>query len=250
MPPRSLPGGIHGHSVQVVRSASMSERLVIPGRAEAESELSVMRPWWQFSVRFNVAVSHSVPVVRMHERETEGVMMRWGLVPAAAKGDLTRGAHPCARSDALQSAEEFRSAWLHGRRGIVPLAGFYVWQHTAAGHRQPFYVRLVNRPVFGVAVLWERSVNDADDVVESCALVTVPANPLLAEIDGSKGQMPAILRRDSYAAWLGSSVSQAKELLESHPQTRMVTHPVGPFVNDLELDEPRLIQRAREGAAE
>jgi len=62
----------------------MTERVVIPGRTEADSELSVTRPWWEFSVRFNVAVSQSVPVARMHERETEGVMMRWGLVPSSA----------------------------------------------------------------------------------------------------------------------------------------------------------------------
>ena len=229
----------------------MSGRLVIPGRAEAESELSVAHPWWQFTVRFNVAVSHSVPVARMHERETEGVMMRWGLVPSSAKGDVTRGGHALARSDALQSSQDFRSAWFHGRRGIVPLAGFYVWQRTAAGHRQPYYVRLVNRLVFGVAVIWERSVTEDDDVVvESCALLTVPVNPLLAEIDNTTDQMPAILRREDYAAWLGSTVAQSRELLETYPQTRMVTHPVGPYVNDLELDEPRLIQRASEVPAQ
>jgi putative SOS response-associated peptidase YedK len=227
----------------------MSERLVIPGRAEAESELSVVHSWWQFSVRFNVAVSHSVPVVRMHQRETEGVMMRWGLVSSSAKGDVTRGGHAHARSDALQSAQDFRSAWFHGRRGIVPLAGFYVWQRTPAGYRRPYCVRVVNRLVFGVAVLWERSVSDDDDVVDSCALVTVPANPLQAELDNTTDQMPAILRREDCATWLGSTVAQAKELLETYPHTRMVTHPVGPYVNDLELDEPRLIQRAPEDPA-
>jgi putative SOS response-associated peptidase YedK len=223
----------------------MSERLVIPGRAEAESELSVAHPWWQFSVRFNVALSHSVPVARLHERETEGVMMRWGFVPpSAGKGDPTRSVHAHARSDALPSAEDFRTTWLHGRRGIVPLAGFYVWQRTLAGYRQPFYVRLVNRLVFGVAVLWERSVSDDDDVVESCALVTVPANPLLAEIDNIADQMPAILRREDYDTWLASTVTQATGLLQSYPHSQMVAHPVGPYVNDLGLDEPRLIRPA------
>jgi putative SOS response-associated peptidase YedK len=220
----------------------MSERLVIPSQAEVEREFSVTRPWWQFSLRFNVAVSQSVPVVRMHERETEGVMMRWGLVPSSAKGDVTQG-NGQARSDALHSAEAFRSAWLHGQRGIVPLAGFYVWQHTHAGHRQPYYVRLVNRPVFGVGVLWENSVTDDDDVVVSCALVTVPANQLLVEVDSATDQMPAILRREDYEPWLGSTVTQAKELLVTYPQIRTVTHPVGPYVNDLALDEPRLIHR-------
>ena len=58
-----------------------------------------------------------------------------------------------------------------------------------------------------------------------------------------------ILRREDCATWLGSTVAQAKELLETYPHTRMVTHPVGPYVNDLELDEPRLIQRAPEDPA-
>ena len=91
---------------------------------------------------------------------------------------------------------------------------------------------------------WERSVTDDDDVVESCALVTVPANPLLAELDNTTDQMPAILRREDCATWLGSTVAQAKDLLETYPHTRMVTH-----VNDLELDEPRLIQRTPEDPA-
>jgi putative SOS response-associated peptidase YedK len=222
----------------------MSERLVIPDRADAESELSVAHPWWQFSVRFNVAVSQSVPVARMHERESEGVMMRWGLVPSSAKGDVTQRGCARLRGDALLSSEDFRTAWLCGQRGIVPLAGFYVWQRTQAGYRQPYYVRLVNRLVFGVAVLWERSVTDDDDVIESCALVTVPANPLLAEIDNTTGQMPAILRREDYDTWLRSSVAKASGLLETYPQTRMVSHPVAPHVNHLEFDEPWLIQPA------
>jgi putative SOS response-associated peptidase YedK len=223
----------------------MSERLVIPDRADAESELSVAHPWWQFSVRFNVAVSQSVPVARMYQDESEGVMMRWGLVPSSVKGDVARREYSRVRSDALLSSEDFRTAWLYGQRGIVPLAGFYVWQRTQAGYLQPSYVRLVNRLVFGVAVLWERSVSDdGDDVVESCALVTVPANPLLAEIDSTTGQMPAILRREDYDTWLRSNVTEANGLLQTYPQTRMVSHPVAPHVNHLEFDEPWLIQPA------
>ena len=40
---------------------SMCERLVIPSRAEVEREFPVARPWWQFSLRFNVAVSAPFP---------------------------------------------------------------------------------------------------------------------------------------------------------------------------------------------
>jgi putative SOS response-associated peptidase YedK len=225
--------------------ARMTQRLVIPSREEVESELSVVRPWWQFSVRFNVAISQSIPVARMHERESEGVMMRWGLAQSAARGGVRFTARGLVRGDTLQSAQDLRTAWLHGQRGIVPLAGFYLWQRTQGGHRQPYYVRLVNRPVFGVAALWERAETPEGDVIESCALIAVDANPLVAELESATGKMPGILHRKDYDSWLSSSVPRAQELLKPYPHTRMVCHPVGPHVNHLEFDDPALIKPAR-----
>src|ERR1700756_4309986 len=174
----------------------MAQRLVIPSREEVDGELSVARPWWQFSVRFNVAISQSVPVARMHERESEGVMMRWGLVQKTACGTINLTSCGSVRRDALRSGQDLHRMWTHGQRGIVPLAGFYLWQRAPAGYHQPYYARLVNRAVFGVAALWERAETH-DEVIESCALITVDANPLLTEID-STGQMPAILRSEDY----------------------------------------------------
>ncbi len=64
--------------------------------------------------------------------------------------------------------------------------GFYAWQMTWQGHRQPFFVRLVNRSVFGVAAVWDRTeVEDGDDVIEGSALITVPPNQLLMELQGA-----------------------------------------------------------------
>lgn len=221
----------------------MAQRLVIPSREEVDAELAIARPWWQFSVRFNVAISQSIPVARMHERESEGVMMRWGLAHKTAGGAIDFTACGSVRSDALKSRQDLRRMWVGGQRGIVPLAGFYLWQRVPAGHDQPYFVRLVNRPVFGAAALWERVEAD-DEVIESCALITVDANPLVAEINPALNQMPAILGSEDYTPWLSSSVEQANALLRPYPHTRMVCHPVAPYVNHLEFDEPRLIRPA------
>jgi putative SOS response-associated peptidase YedK len=221
----------------------MAQRLVIPSREEVDGELPVERPWWQFSAHFNVAISQGIPVARMHERESEGVMMRWGLAQQTARGTIDFTSCGSVRSDALRSAQDLHRLWVCGQRGIVPLAGFYLWQRAPAGHGQPYYVRVVNRPVFGVAALWARAEAN-DEVIESCALVTVDANPLLAEINPATGQMPAILRSQDYSAWLSSSVDEANELLQPYPHTRMVCHPVAPYVNHLEFDEPGLIRPA------
>ena len=223
----------------------MTLRLVIPSRDEADRELPVERPWWQFSVRFNVAISQSIPVARMHQRECEGVMMRWGLAFTSARGGIDFTTRALVRGDAVPSEPNLRHAWLNRQRGIVPVAGFFLWQRAPAGHRQPHYVRLVNRAVFGLAALWERAETREGEVMESCALMTVDANPLLAEIDNVTAQMPVILRREDYDAWLGSNVSDAAKLLRPYPQVRMVCHPVGPQVNYAEFDEPGLIRPAK-----
>ena len=222
----------------------MTLRLVIPSREEVARELSVAHPWWQFSMRFNVAIPQSVPLARLHERESEGVMMRWGLAQKSAQGDINFTTCGVVPSDALRSDQQLRTAWLYGRRGIVPVAGFYVWQRKPAQHHQPYYVRLVNRPVFGIAALWERVETTDGDVVESCALVAVAANSLLGDLDDTIDRMPAILHRNDYGTWLSCSVPQAKELLQPYPQSQMVCHRVGPYVNYPEFDGPGLIKPA------
>ncbi|HEY6922015.1 MAG TPA: SOS response-associated peptidase family protein [Steroidobacteraceae bacterium] len=224
----------------------MCKRLVIPEQEDAEKEISVAKPWWKFTVRFNVAVKHRVPVARLHNKITEGVMMQWGFVPPPERQkqqEISVGA-ALVPSDAVLTCVDYRRAWLYGQRCVIPLAGFYVWHLDADGVSRPSYVRLVNRAVFGVAGLWERTVLDeGEDVIESCALLTVPANRLIAEIDDDQ-RMPAILRREEYDEWLTSTASKAQSLLRTYPLERMVTHPVGPRVNYPEFDDADLIRPA------
>ncbi len=62
--------------------------------------------------------------------ETEGVMMRWGLVPASTKSALAGRGSPSVGSGAIEGSEENRTVWLYGQRCIIPLAGFYVWHRS------------------------------------------------------------------------------------------------------------------------
>jgi putative SOS response-associated peptidase YedK len=223
----------------------MYERLVIPDQELAEEEVPAAHRWWTFAARFNVAPAQSVPIVRMHDGESEAVMMRWGFVPSPVKDPVTRLGASLVSSRVLQNSKDFGKAWLHGQRCIVPVAGFYVWQQAPEGFRQPFYVRLVNRTVFGVGAVWARAVTLDDDVIESCALVMVSANRLMAEIDNVGKRMPAILTREHYESWLSGTPDEARELLKTYPSSRMVSHAVSPRVNFLKYDDPSLIRPAQ-----
>jgi putative SOS response-associated peptidase YedK len=228
----------------------MCERYVIPAQTEVEQEFRLAHPWWKFEASFNVASARNVPVIRMHQGESEGVMMRWGLIPDWAQGKTSAGHATHAATTDLEASKLFRDAWSRGQRCIMPAAGFYGWQLTPAGYRQPFFIRLVNRMVFGFAALWDRTVvasddqgeDPDDDVIESCALITVPPNPLMAEINNTAAYMPAILHRDDYDAWLTAPAAKAKSLLRPYPAERMLTHAVSPRLNSLKYDDAWLLR--------
>ena len=224
----------------------MCERYVIADQAAVEREFRLTRPWWRFTTSYNVSTQRNVPAIRVYRGETEGVAMRWGLIPAWAEGDALKASAAHAPAEGIDRSRLFGDAWRRGQRCILPASGFYGWQVSPSGRRRPYFVRLVNRSVFGFAAVWDRSVvQEDDDVIEGCALITVPPNPLLAEVHNTFGRMPAILRRDEYEQWLMGPVSRASSLLRTYPRDAMVTHAVSHRVESLQDDDELLIRPDR-----
>ena len=221
----------------------------MPDQALAERELAPEHRWWRFSASFNVAPERYVPAVRLHEGGTEAVMMRWGLIPAWAEGDAAAGQWLRLSAGALERSALFRGPWLNGQRCILPFAGFYTWRLTGAGYRQPYFVKGNGRPVLAVAALWDRTESDDEDVIEGCAILTVPANPLLASIQTATGEMPAILRPEDYDAWLRGTPAEARELLRTAPDDLLSSHAVSPRINSLSCDDAALVRAVGEAAA-
>ena len=223
----------------------MCERYAIPDQLTAEREFLPTQAWWKFDARYNVAAAQTIPVIRMHAGQSEAVMMRWGFIPAHAEGKATRSPARRVSADRLERSSTYRAAWLEGQRCILPMAGYYEWQLTSEGHRQPFFVRHSERPVFGVAGIWDHSQTEADDdVIESCAIIMVPVNELLKEIANSGERMPAILQRKDYDTWLTGTPVQAKSALQPYRSAWLQAYPVSPRINSLTADDAGLITPA------
>ncbi len=217
----------------------MCRRYALPDPLAVEREFLPATVWWKFEPHSNIAPGRYVPAIRLHDNGSEGAMMRWGLIPSWAEGDYTR-TRALARVGKLERSTSFRTPWMEGRRCILPMAGFYVWELTAAKYRQPYFVYLRSRNVFGVAGIWDRSEIERDDVIESFAIITVPANALLQNADGGRDSMPAILRRRDYDVWLKGTPTEAKAALLSFRADWMQQHPVSPLINSPEVDLPEL----------
>jgi len=220
----------------------MVERYVLPAQVDAEREFEPVQRWWKFTSNFNVTFPQYVPVIRAHEGASEGVMMRWGLVPPEAEGVPSADERPDFEFEQLGRTPESRDPWLASQRCIVPVAGFYAWQLTEQRYRQPYFVGLLDRTVFALAAFWTRSESKDDDVIESFQIITVPANELVTKICGPNSRMPAILRRKDYQTWLTSTPPHARGVLHAYPEKRMIAYPVSPRINSGKHNDPWLIQ--------
>lgn len=223
----------------------MCERYALPEQIAAEREFTPDQAWWKFTPRFNVAANQYVPAIRMHQRQSEAVMMRWGLIPAWAEGKF-EGVPPVRVAvDEIEKSTAHREAWRAGQRCILPVAGYYVWHLTSARYRQPYFVQLTDRSVFGLAGVWDRSEGDDDDVIESFSVVCVQANDLMQRFTTAEPLMPAILKRRDYSAWLRGTPRDAKAVLQAYRADAMEAHAVSPRINSPSADDPALIRPTR-----
>jgi putative SOS response-associated peptidase YedK len=201
-------------------------------------------PAW-VTVSYNIAPTQQVPIMRMRDGKPEAAMVRWGLIPAFARGEPGKFSTINARVESFESAASYRSPWRRGQRCIQPASGFYEWHVDAQGRKSPYLITVADQEVFGFAALWERSVRHDGTVVESCAHITLPANGLMADIHNGgahPGRMPAILRREDQEAWLGGSLQEARSVLAPYPADLMVAHPVSTRVNSVRNNDPELIE--------
>jgi putative SOS response-associated peptidase YedK len=221
----------------------MCGRYITKDQRAMERELpyiDVIR-WPDLEARYNVSPSQAVPVVRWADDQYEGTMMRWGLIPYFARGVPPKYSTINARIESIETAPAYRGPWMRAQRCVLPAGGFYEWHLSEAGVRQPFYIHLADQDVFGFAGLWDRS-HGANGMVESCTLITMPANPLLKQIHNVDPRMPAILRQSDHQAWLHGDPQQARAALIEYPADAMVAWPVSSRVNSPRNEGPGLVE--------
>jgi putative SOS response-associated peptidase YedK len=223
----------------------MCGKYILAQAAKAERAMGIRRGHWEYPLRYRVLPTEQVPVVIAAAGEREAAMMRWGLIPYWAYGVPLKASTINATVERIASAPSYRDPWQRGQRCILVMGGFYEPHVNEDGTREPFFVRLADREVFGVAGLWDRSRHQDGSYVFSCTLITLPANPLLAQVHNGKQRMPAILADSDHDRWLSGDVPAAQAALQSYPAELMLAWRVSTRVNSPKLpDDATLIEPA------
>ena len=131
--------------------------------------------------RLNVSPTETVPVAVSHDGDRTLVPMRWGFLPAWYRAANERPLIINARAEEVAEKAAFRAA-VRERRCLLPASGFYEWQGDR-GARTPFVVRPRTGGLIAFAGIWQ-----AWRGLPTCAIVTCPANGLLAPIHDRRGR--------------------------------------------------------------
>lgn len=195
----------------------------------------------ELSVRYNVAPTQAIPVVRYDERRggRELALVRWGLLPYWVDKPSTWPTLINARAESAHRKPAFQDAFAD-RRCLVIADGFYEWKREG-GRRQPFYLRRPDGLPFGFAGLWDHWER-AGETIESCAILTTDANDLVARLHD---RMPVIIPPEDYRLWLDPEVRRPDSLarlLRPPPNDLLTAVPVSRYVNRTDHDDVRCIQ--------
>ncbi len=172
----------------------------------------------------------------------------WGLIPSwiANEDDAEsiRRKTFNARAESLSEKPSY-SAALESGRCIIPVTGFFEWQHQ--GNRKiPWYITISGEVIFSLAGLYERWISPGGVTVKTFSVITVEANSIMAEIHNTKKRMPAILPRELEKIWLKPVLkpADAKNLLSPLPSEMIQAHTVSPLASDNSSDRnvPQVIQ--------
>jgi len=185
--------------------------------------------------RFNIAPTETIPTVRATPRGREIAGLRWGLVPGWSRGPSDLPLIINARVESLTRRPAFRDL-LEDRRCVVPADGFFEWR-AENGLRQPYFVHRRDGRPLALAGLWDRRGE-----LESCAIVTTDANPLLRPLHD---RMPVALPDAALDAWLDGRPhdwGRLREALNPLAPELLEAFPVGRRVNRVGQDDPGILE--------
>jgi putative SOS response-associated peptidase YedK len=190
----------------------------------------------------------SLPVI-CSEKPSEIRLLKWGLIPAWTKGmeqaNIIRYKTFNARSESIDSKPSFSSSF-SSKRCIVPVKGFFEWQHVGKD-KIPWYIYRADNEIMSLAGIYEDwTESNTGEIYSTFSIVTSEANDLMAEIHNSGKRMPVVLDPSMESSWINISTSEndALSLLKPCPAIIIQAYTIGPLINSRTADRntPDLIK--------
>jgi len=216
----------------------MCGRYRLSRRKQIVEEYFDCGPWDEdWSPRYNIAPTQTVPVVRQNPKEPirELSLMKWGLVPHWSKDPSIATSTINARSETAATKPAFRDP-IRLRRCLIPADAFYEWKRTATS-KLPYCFEVNDGKLFAFAGLWDGWKDPNGNWIKTCSILTTAPNAVTSAVHD---RMPVILDPDSYDLWLDpgmQNVAAASELLKPYDARAMRCYPISTRINHVATDD-------------
>ncbi|MDK9695659.1 MAG: SOS response-associated peptidase [Siculibacillus sp.] len=159
-----------------------------------------------FPPREDIRPTEPIGVVAIREGARRFLLVRWGFVPGWVKDPREFSLLINARAETAAQKPSFRGAMRHGRC-LVPANGFYEWRSEGSGPKRPHLIAPADGRLVAFAGLTETWAGADGSEVDTAAILTVPANDVVAPIHD---RMPAVIPPEHFADWLDTARVDAK----------------------------------------
>lgn len=194
----------------------------------------------EIELRYNIAPTQTVWVIRVSGGHNRLDQLKWGLVPSWSKDAKIGNGLINARSETVNEKPSFRHA-IKKNRCIIPVSGFFEWQKLGE-KKQPYYIHMADSGLMAFAGIWERWKAPEDGTgLETFSILTTFSNELIAPLHD---RMPVILRPTDYSLWLDPLIQDLGELKHLYQPLRsemLEMHRVTPLMNSPKFTGPECI---------
>lgn len=168
-------------------------------------------------------------------------LLKWGLIPPWTnnidQANIVRYKTFNARSESIDSKTSFSTSF-RTKRCIIPVRGFYEWQHIG-NKKIPWYIYQAENEILSLAGIYDDwTETTTGEMFSTFSIVTTEANDLMAGIHNSGKRMPVVLNNFNERKWIDMSVSKSElsGLMAACPSEYLKAHTISPLINNRSVD--------------
>lgn len=185
-----------------------------------------------FNPNYNAAPGDRLPIVLMgNARQIQLTTGMWTSVDENRHAFETRD---------LEKNETLRKQVLR-KRCIIPISGYYEWKRLSGTLSIPFYLRLLNRPLLGIAGVYARKTDDSGEEYLQFTAFQTRSNELVEPLSE---QMPAILEPDQWHTWIDplvADVDRITSMIHSADTMNMASYRISNAVDNPNRNDAALL---------
>lgn len=184
---------------------------------------------------FNVAPTHTVPILRVLGTEVVVDVMRWGLIPIWAKDPSIGSKMINARSETITEKPSFKGL-VPGHRCIIPMSGFYEWNRENPKSKIPFFVNRADGHLMLSAGIWSDS-----PIVDEGRTFSLITRDSVADLAAIHDRSPVEFSAEDAVEWM-SAAQAPLELFDPEHQPRFRAVRVSTRVNSVRNNDSDLLK--------